>query len=553
MDVERDVLEVDILIVGAGPAGLSCAYHLMKQAEAGGAEAPAVLIIEKGSHPGAHSLSGAVMDPRGIARLIPDFLDKGAPIEAKAGPDALWYLTEKSHFKLPFTPPGMGNHGNYIVSLNKFIGWLAEQAEAAGVEIYPETAAYELIVENGKTVGIRTVDMGLDKEGHPKSNFEPGTIIKANLVVLAEGVHGSLTKQAREKLGIFDHSINQSYLTGVKEVWEIPEGRMAEGEIIHTFGAPLPSNLYGGGFIYKMSGKMAALGFAVGLNAADPTNDPHRWFQEFKMHPSIRPIIEGGEMLHYGAKTIPEGGYYAMPQLYHDNLLIVGDSAGFLNAIRLKGIHLAIESGMMAAETILEAAPKGDYSSAALASITTRFEKSAARDELYKVRNYHQGFEGGLIAGMIYFGFQFITGGRGLFDRRETEPDYAHMQKFSDFFLGGKKPKPPLKADNKLIFDKLTDVYKSNTKHEEEQPPHLVIADYDICNNRCVEEYGNPCQYFCPAQVYEMVENESGDGKHLQLTPSNCVHCKTCDIADPYQIITWVVPEGGGGPNYENC
>ena len=553
MDVERDVLEVDVLIIGAGPAGLACACHLMKKAEESGGEPPAVLVLEKGSHPGAHSFSGAVMDPSGIARLIPDYIEKGMPFEAKAGADSLWYLNEKSHFKLPFTPPGMGNHGNYVISLNKFTGWLAEQTEAAGVEIYPQTAAFELIVENGKTVGVQTVDMGLNKEGEPKSNFEPGTIIKASVTVLCEGVHGSLAKQARERLGIFDRAINQSYLTGVKEVWEIPDGRMSEGEIIHTFGAPLPSNHYGGGFVYKMSGKMAAIGFAVSLNAPDPTNDPHRWFQEFKMHPSIRPLIEGGEMLHYGAKTIPEGGYYAMPQLYHDNLLIIGDSAGFLNSMRLKGIHLAIDSGMMAAETIMEAIGKGDFSSATLSAMQTRFENSAAKQELYKVRNYHQGFEGGVIAGMIHFGFQFITGGRGIFDRREVEPDHAHMKKLGEYFAAGHKPKPPMKYDNKLTYDKLTDVYKSGSKHEEEQPSHLVIADYDICNNRCTEEYGNPCQYFCPAQVYEMVDNEEGGGKHLQLTPSNCVHCKTCDIADPYQIITWVVPEGGGGPNYENC
>jgi electron-transferring-flavoprotein dehydrogenase len=553
MAIERDILDVDILVVGAGPAGLSCAYHLVKQAEGAGVESPAVLVIEKGSHPGAHSLSGAVMDPSGIARLMPDYLDRGMPFEAKAGADSLWYLKKDSRFKFPFTPPGMGNDGNYIISLNKFTGWLAEQTEAAGVEIYPETGAFELIVEDGKAVGIQTVDMGLDKEGNQKSNFEPGTIIKANVIVLAEGVHGSLTKQAGEKLGIFDYSINQSYLTGVKEVWEIPDGRMSEGEIIHTFGAPLPSHIYGGGFIYKMSGKMASVGFAVSLNSPDPTNDPHRWFQEFKMHPSVKKIIEGGEMLHYGAKTIPEGGYFAMPLLYHDNLLIIGDSAGFLNSMRLKGIHLAIDSGMTAAEAIIDAVIKEDYSRSKLVSMQRRFETSDAKKELYKVRNYHQGFEGGLLSGMIYFAFQFITGGRGLFDRREVKADHEHMRKLSGYFRGGTQPKSALKFDNKLIFDKLTDVYKSGTKHEEEQPSHLVISDYDICNNKCTVEYGNPCQYFCPAQVYEMVDNEEGGGKHLQLTPSNCVHCKTCDIADPYQVINWVVPEGGGGPNYENC
>ncbi len=552
MDIERDILEVDVLIVGAGPAGLACAYHLMKKAEQAGIDPPAVLMLEKGSHPGAHSLSGAVMDPRGIRQLIPDFIAQGMPYEAEAGPDSFWYLTEKGHFKIPVTPPGMGNDGNYILSLNKFTGWLAEKTEALGVEIYPGTGAYELVVEDGKPVGVQTVDVGHDKKGEPKASFEPGTIIKANVTVLAEGVHGSLTRQAREKLTVFDNSINQSYLTGVKEVWEIPEDRLAEGEIIHTFGAPLPSYHYGGGFIYNMSGKMVSVGFAVGLNSPDPTNDPHRWFQKFKTHPSIKKLLDGGEMLHYGAKTIPEGGYYAMPRLYDNNLLLIGDAAGFLNSVRLKGIHLAIESGMMAADTILDAVQKGDFSKTTLSAMQTRFEDSAARKELHKVRNYHQGFEGGLLSGMIHYAFQFVTGGRGLFDRRAVEPDHAHMKKFGDFFTGGKKPSL-MKYDGKLTYDKLTDVYKSGTKHEEDQPAHLVIADYDICNNRCTEEYGNPCQYFCPAQVYEMVENEDGSGKHLQLTPSNCVHCKTCDIADPYQVITWVVPEDGGGPNYENC
>ncbi|MCP4570290.1 MAG: electron transfer flavoprotein-ubiquinone oxidoreductase [FCB group bacterium] len=553
MDIERDVLEVDVLIVGAGPAGLACAYHLMKTAEKEGVEAPAVLVIEKGSHPGAHSFSGAVMDPAGIASLMPDYLDQGMPYEAKAGKDELWYLTDKSHLKLPFTPPGMGNDGNYIISLNKFVSWLAEQTEALGVEIYPETAGFDLVFEEGKVTGVQTVDMGLDKHGGKRSNFEPGTIIKAGVTILAEGPHGSLTRQAREKLTIFDKAINQSYLTGVKEVWEIPKGRLEEGQIIHTFGAPLPSSEYGGGFIYKMSGNLAAVGFAVGLNSPDPTNDPHRHFQVFKSHPSIRGYLEGGTMLHYGAKTIPEGGFFAIPQLYDDNFLIIGDSAGFLDAQRLKGIHLAIRTGMMAAETVIEAVQKEDFSSTTLSVMQKKFDQSSAKAELQKIRNYHQGFEGGLFSGMFNFGFQFVTGGRGLFDRRDVGPDHTHMKKKAEFFSGGRQPKQPMKFDNQLTFDKLTDVYRSGTKHEEDQLPHLVIADYDICNGRCIEEYGNPCQYFCPAQVYEMVENEDGSGVHLLLTPSNCVHCKTCDIADPYQVITWKVPEGGGGPNYENC
>ena len=553
MEIERDILEVEVLIVGAGPAGLACAYHIAKSAEKTGTEIPGILVIEKGSHPGAHSFSGAVMDPSGIAALMPDFLDQGMPFESRAGKDSLWFMMRGSHFQIPFTPPGMGNHGNYIISLNKFTGWLAEKTEALGVEIYPEMSGFDLIMKNGKVAGVQTVDMGLDKEGNKKSNFEPGTIIKAKVTILAEGVHGSLTKQVHQKLDLFNNSINQSHLTGVKEVWEIPDGRMDEGEIIHTFGAPLPLREYGGGFVYKMSGSMAAVGFAVGLNSPDPTNDPHYRFQQFKNHPSIRKILDGGTMLHYGAKTIPEGGYYAMPRLYDDGLLLVGDGAGFLNSMRLKGIHLAIQSGMMAAETTIDAIRSDDYSSKSMAGMQKRFEASGSKTELFKVRNYHQGFESGLIGGMINFGFQFVTGGRGLFEKREVPADHAHMMKIKNFFSDGSKPVPDIKYDNKYLIDKLTDVYKSGAKHEEEQPPHLVITDYDICNSKCTEEYGNPCQHFCPAQVYEMVEDEESGKSHLQLTPSNCVHCKTCDILDPYEIITWVTPEGGGGPNYENC
>jgi len=557
MDIEREILEVDILVVGGGPAGLSLGYHLANliRNSDGRVSKPEMVIIEKGSYPGAHSLSGAVLNPRGITELMPDFKEKGMPIENEAGPDSLHFLSEKSNIKFPFLPKPFHNDGHYIISLNKFTSWLAEQVEALEWDIFPEMGGYELLIEDGRVTGVRTVDLGLDKHGNPKPNFEPGSIIKAKVVVLAEGVHGSLTKQAREKLDIFNDRLPQTYLTGVKEVWEIPEGRLRPGEIIHTFGWPQPWEEYGGGFIYDMGGNMATVGFAVGLNSPNPVNDPHYKFQQFKSHPMVKKIFEGGEMLHYGAKTIPEGGYYSMPRLYHDGLLVIGDSAGFLDSQRLKGIHLAIKSGMLAAETIFEALEKDDFSSTTLRGMQKRFENSWARDELYAVRNFHSGFENGLVLGMLNSGLQMISGGRGLVDRRDTEPDHAHMMRLNEYIarFGEEQTRKKLKFDNKYTFDKLTDVYRSGTKHEEEQPPHLVIADYDICNNRCTEEYGNPCQHFCPAQVYEMVEDESRPGKKkLQLTPSNCVHCKTCDIADPYQIIDWVTPEGGGGPNYTN-
>jgi electron-transferring-flavoprotein dehydrogenase len=557
MDIEREVFEVDILVVGAGPAGLSFAYHMAGLVNESGGKVPMpeMIVAEKGAYPGAHSLSGAILDPRSIKELMPDFLDRGMPFQKKAGPDSLVYFTEKSKFKFPFLPPALRNEGNYIISLNKFSSWLAEQVEGLDINIFPGTGGFDLLVEDGRVTGVRTVDQGLDKNGNPKSNFEPGSIIKAKITVLAEGVHGSLTKQALAKLDIGSGKLPQAYLTGVKEVWKIPEGRLREGEIIHTFGWPLPSYEYGGGFIYDMSDGMAAVGFAVGLNSPNPTNDPHYRFQQFKLHPFVRGILEGGEMLHYGAKTIPEGGYYSMPRLYSDGLLLIGDCAGFLNSQRLKGIHLAVKSGMLAAETAFEALEKNDFTSKTLKGMQYRFEKSWARDELYRVRNYHAAFDGGLLAGMIHTGFQMVSGGRGIFDRRENEPDYAHMMQRSEFIArhSDEETKKTIKFDNKYTFDKLTDVYRSGTKHEEDQPSHLVIADFDICNNRCTEEYGNPCQFFCPAHVYEMVEDENNPGRRkLQLTPSNCVHCKTCDIADPYQIITWVTPEGEGGPNYTN-
>ncbi len=557
MDVEREILETDIAIVGAGPAGLALVYKLARLVEAdGGVEMPEILFMEKGSHCGAHALSGAVMDPRGLAELIPDFKEKGAPLEAQVTRDAMYWLRDNGATKFPFLPPTLNNHGNYVVSLNKLSGWMAEQVEALGIDVFAGLAGYDLVVDDNVVTGVQTVDMGLDRESNPKGNFEPGSIVKAKVTVLCEGVHGSLTRHAFERIPVLKQdSLPQSYLTGVKEVWEVPAGRIKAGDVIHTVGWPQPNHEYGGGWVYGMSDTTVSVGFAVGLNTPNPTNDPHMKFQRYKLHPVIKTILEGGTMLHYGAKTIPIGGFYSMPKLYHDGLLLCGDSANFLDASRLKGIHLAIKSGIMAAETLFDCLKAGDFSRPKLAGYQDRFESSWARKELYKSRNFHAGFENGLFSGMFHAAMQTITGGRGLFDRREYARDHTYMLQVDEYRkrFGRAPHKADLKFDNEYTFDKLTDVYKSGTQHEEEQPSHLVIEDYDICNNRCTEEYGNPCQHFCPAHVYEMVDDSEREGKlKLQLTPSNCVHCKTCDIADPYQVIRWVTPQGGEGPNYEN-
>ncbi len=557
MEVEREVLETDIAIVGAGPAGLALAYKLAQLVQADGSVAmPEILLMEKGSYAGAHSLSGAVMDPRGIRELIPDFVEKGAPLAAKVGADAMYWLSEDGATRFPFLPPSLSNEGNYIISLNKFVGWLTSQVEAVGIDIYAGLSGYELLVENDAVVGIQTNDLGMDKHGHPKSNFEPGSVVKPKVTVLCEGVRGSLTRMAMEKIPALTAGVTpQAYLTGVKEVWEVPAGRIKAGTVMHTIGWPQPNNEYGGGWVYAMSDTMVSVGYAVGLNSPDPTNDPHMKFQRYKTHPLIRQILEGGQMQHYGAKAIPDNGYYSMPKLYHEGLLLCGDCAGMLDPARLKGVHLAIKAGMLAAETLFECVKAGDYSTNRLKGYAERFETSWAKEEMYRTRNFHAGFKKGLLPGMFHAAVQTVTGGRGVFDHREKKPDHEYMLTISEYEkrFGHAPEKARVRFDNEYLFDKLTDVYKSGTMHEEEQPPHLVIADYDICNNRCTVEYGNPCQHFCPAQVYEMVDDDTRPGmKKLQLTPSNCVHCKTCDIADPYGIIRWVTPQGGEGPNYED-
>ena len=550
-EAERETLETGVLIVGAGPAGLSCALRLVQLIR--GHPAPplqtdSIYVLEKASEVGAHCLSGAVLDPRALRELIPDFEAQGAPLDSPVTSDRVFYFTSSGAWKLPLNPPFLRNHGNYVVSLNKLAKWLAQRVEGAGVNIFAGFSGMEVLFEGSRVTGVGTEDKGLDKNGKPKSNFQPGTNLRAKVTVLAEGPRGSLAKQLISRLGLDCDREPQVYSLGIKELWEIPAGRIAAGEVIHTAGWPLASSQFGGGFIYALSETKLSIGLVSGLDYGDPRFDPHSAFQQWKTHPWLRRVLQGGQMLRYGAKTIPEGGYFSVPATATDGALLIGDSAGFLNSQRLKGIHLAMKTGMLAAETIFEALCAGDTSARSLGKFEGCWRASWVKNELWKVRNFHQGFEHGFWAGAIHGALQYVTGGRGWRARYPARAGHERMKQLSETYTA--PPEQP-KTDGRLAFDKLTDVYHSGTHHEEDQPCHLKIADFDICNHRCTAEYGNPCQYFCPAAVYEMEEVPGGAGKRLKINASNCVHCKTCDIADPYQIITWVPPEGGGGPQYD--
>jgi electron-transferring-flavoprotein dehydrogenase len=552
-NVEREKLEADVLICGAGPAGLACALHLsnlIQKHNASGAKPELstenIYVLEKAREIGAHQLSGAVMDPRGLRELVPDF-EKAPPFDTPVSGDAAFFLTAKSSWKFPITPPPLENHGNYVVSLNKLVKWLGGLVEKTGVNLFTQFAGANLIFENEGVAGIITEDKGLDKNGKPKDNYTPGYELRAKVTVLAEGPRGSLTKQLVNQYKL-DGLNPQVYSIGIKELWDVPTGRIAAGYVAHTLGWPLPTSIYGGGWLYGLKDNRVSVGMAIGLEYHDPLFDPHEAFQKYKTHPFIRRVLEGGKMVRYGAKTIPMGGWYSMPRPYVDGGLIIGDSGGALNSQRLKGIHIAIKSGMLAAETIVDALKSGDTSAKAMSAFQQKLDASWIKKELWAVRNFHQGFHNGMYAGLFNTGVQMITGGRGFTDPART---IAGFQEYSKRTGNGGLVDQSTRfvGDGKLTFDRLTDVYHSGTRHEEDQPCHLVVLEPNICGDRCVKEYGNPCQYFCPAAVYEMVREK--DGARLKINASNCVHCKTCDIADPYEIINWVPPEGGGGPNYE--
>jgi electron-transferring-flavoprotein dehydrogenase len=552
-------MEADVVIIGGGPAGMACALRLAQLIDAHnemlalkGSTAPPLLkeniyVLEKAREVGQHCLSGALLDPRSMNELLPGF-EAEAPIDAEVTKESVYFLTEKSHYKFPVVPPSLRDHGNYVISINKFVKWLAAKVEAAGITIFTGFAGSELLFDQEGVVGVRTDDKGVDKQGDPKSNFEPGYELRSGITILAEGARGSCTKQLIERFALEDPEHAQTYGVGIKELWEVPAGRVAKGEVIYTLGFPLTTEEYGGAWIYGISDTLLSVGYVVGLDYQDPRLDPHHVFQSFKVHPLVRPLLEGGKMVRYGAKSLSYGGWLTMPKLAGKGWMILGDSASMLNSQRLKGIHLAIKSGMLAAETAFESLRVGDNSSGALGAYQSRVEGSWIKEELYPIRNFHQGFENGLLPGVLHSGVQQVLGGRNLGPDFTNHAGYLNLRKLDAIgrsTYGREATLGAAKSDGKLTFDKLTDVYHSGTRHEDDQPVHLVIRDTDVCNHRCTQEYGNPCQHFCPAAVYEMVDSQ------IHINFANCVHCKTCDIMDPYQIITWVPPEGGGGPNYD--
>ena len=564
---ERETLEVDVLFLGAGPANLAAAYHLGNLVARHNAAPPGdgaplevqLAVVEKSAEIGDHGLSGAVLDPVALNELMPDWREQGFPVESAVTGEDVYFLTPTGRLRFPVAPPPLLNHGNYVISLGDVVRFLGAKVEEQGAFVLTSTPAVEAILEDGRVAGVVTGDKGIDKHGQRKGNFEPGSALRARVTVFGEGPRGTLQKKLAAVLGLDRAGHPQVYGTGVKEVWQLPAGRFPRGHVVHTMGHPLDAKTYGGSWLYGMGGDLLSLGLVVGLDYRRPTLDLHEELQKFKAHPWLRGLLEGGRVVGYGAKAVPLGGYHAMPAPVADGALFIGDSGGHVNAARLKGIHLAMKSGMLAAETIFEGLVKGDLGRAQLDTFSSRFRNSWAHRELWGGRNFHQGFDGGLWAGMAFAGLQTVTGGWAPYEGKPTEPGHARMRQLADAppdVTAAARVGQPTVAKKFALPDqleKLADLYHSGTIHEEDQPPHLVIRPEDvasICNDRCKREYGNPCQHFCPANVYEMVLDSAAGGTRLALNASNCVHCKTCDIMDPYQVITWVPPEGGGGPRY---
>jgi len=547
-----DTVSTDVLIIGGGPSGLAAAIHLADVFKQKG-QNHRILLVEKGSSIGSHIMSGAVVKPEVFKELLPDVDISDIPFNAKVVKDKTVLLGEKSSFSLPFHIPYMNNMGNYTASLGQICRYLAVKAEEKGVEIYTGFAVDEILYNDGKVVGAKTKDTGIDHHGRPLENFQAGTRIEAKLTIFAEGTRGSLTKMLIKKFDLDKDRNEQIYSLGCKEIWSVPEGNIKAGHVYHTMGYPLDNDEFGGGFIYGLNDNKVAIGLVVGLDYKDPSFDVHDAMQIWKTTSFVSKILKGGKLVEYGAKTLPEGGYYAIPKLYIDNALIVGDSAGLVTMPALKGIHLAIKSGMLAAQTASNALSNNDTSEKSLQQYESLVKNSMIHKEMYPVRNFRQGFAKGLIVGGLHFGTQLITGGAGFFGRLKSHADYKTTQKVSEL---KKKPfkerfKGKLEFDKVLTFDKATDIYHSGVHHDEQQVVHLKINDPAKFNAVNIEEYGAPEQFYCSSEVYELHINKSGQ-KELRIHAENCMHCKTCDIKSPGEGITWLVPNGGNGPDFQN-
>ncbi|MDS4028109.1 MAG: electron transfer flavoprotein-ubiquinone oxidoreductase [Candidatus Contendobacter sp.] len=543
--MERECMEYDVVIVGAGPSGLSAAIRL-KQLAAENDHEVSVCVIEKGSEVGAHILSGAVVEPRALNELIPDWKERDAPLNTPATADRFLFLTRETSYKLP-TPPQMNNHGNYIISLGNLCRWLATQAEELGVEIYPGFAAAEVLYDDdGAVVGVATGDMGVGRDGQPTEQFAPGMELRARYTLFAEGCRGSLTKTLFERFKLREGVDPQTYGIGIKELWEIDPVQHDPGKIVHTVGWPLDASTYGGSFLYHMENNQVAVGFVVGLGYANPHLSPFEEFQRFKTHPDIRPTFEGGRRIAYGARAISAGGIQSIPKLIFPGGVLIGDTAGFLNMPKIKGTHTAMKSGMVAAEAVF-AAVKAGRGADEVAEYPEQLRQSWLWEELYQVRNVKPSFSWGLWAAMAYSALDtYLFRGKAPWTFHH-KPDHAKLKKASEC-PKVEYPKP----DGVISFDRLSSVFISSTNHEEDQPCHLTLKDPTVPIRVNLALYDAPEQRYCPAGVYEIVRDNDGNNPRLQINAQNCVHCKTCDIKDPTQNINWVTPQGGGGPNYPN-
>ena len=538
---QRERMEYDVVIVGAGPSGLAAAIRLKQLAATGEGEL-GVCVVEKGSEVGAHILSGAVFEPRALNELIPDWRDQGAPLVTPAAEDRFLLLTKTRSLRLP-TPPQMANHGNYIISLGNLCRWLAQQAEALGVEIYPGFAAAEVLYDAaGRVQGVATGAMGIGRDGRPTDRYQPGVELIGRETLFAEGCRGSLTKTLVQRFRLNDGIDPQTYAIGIKELWEVAPDRHQPGLVVHTIGWPLDMATYGGSFLYHLEDRQVAVGFVIGLDYKNPFLNPFEEFQRFKTHPAIRPFFEGGRRIAYGARALNEGGFQSIPRLDFPGGALIGDAAGFLNVPKIKGNHTAMKSGMIAAETIFRRL-SGD----AGAEVRAALEQSWVWEELRGVRNIRPSFRWGLWAGLTYSALDtYVFRGNAPWTFHH-HPDHLQLTRASE----AKRIDYP-RPDGKITFDRLSSVFISNTNHEEDQPPHLRLRDPEKAIAVNYRLYDSPEQRYCPAGVYEIVEEAGANAPYLQINAQNCVHCKTCDIKDPEQNIDWVVPEGGGGPNYPN-